>query len=402
MSMSERDPKQLLEEAKRDALESTALERFAGPIGGLLSYNIEHGYLEAICRGFRSAFMKSNEYRQLCQCENLDDVKLTLADTDYCQSLTNIGKLTPEIIYKRCEDKFIQEFTYIQSQALGPLATFLDFITYEDLITNISFIITSLIRGADPETLLNRCLPLGRSPHLRSIMTFENVDSGDALLELYRTVLVDTPVAPYFEKFFNSELKSDQPNREIQRVYNEVEIDIITNMLQKLWLEDFYAYCQSLGGDTWTIMKELLDFEADRRAISITINSFGTSLNDPSNRDSERKALYCSFGQLYPEATMFSFSKVGDINQLATALEPYKIISDLWRQSQEGGKSFTDLLYQHEVNLMLQAFDGQSHFACFYAWVKLKKQELRNIKWILSCINQKRDQKDLNRWIKIM
>lgn len=149
-------------------------------------------------------------------------------------------------------------------------------------------------------------------------------------------------------------------------------------------------------------MGELLEFEADRRAISITVNSFKTSLNDPANRDSERKKLYCSFGTLYPEATLFSFSKVSDEQQLALALEPYKVFADLYRASQDGqsGKSFEDLLYEHEVKLMRAAFDGQSHFACFYAWTMLKKQELRNVKWILSCINQQRDQKDFNKWIK--
>lgn len=340
----------------------------------------------------------------MCQCETLDDVKLCLGDTDYMNVLQNASKLTPEIILKKCEDKFVHEFQFLQSQAVGPLATFLDFITYEDLISNISFIITSMIKGSDPSQLLAKCLPLGRSPHLKSVMTFENVDNSDGLVELYRTVLIDTPVASYFETYFNSEVRSDQPSREIQRVYNEIEIDIITNMLQKLWLEDFYKYCtQTIGGETGAIMKELLEFEADRRAISITINSFKTNLNEPSNRDSERKKLYCSFGTLYPEATLFSFSKVGDEQQLAQALEPYKVFSDLLRQASDGSsnKSFEDLLYEHEVKLMRQAFDGQSHFACFYAWTTLKKQELRNVKWILSCINQQRDAKDFNKWIKI-
>lgn len=54
------------------------------------------------------------------------------------------------------------------------------------------------------------------------------------------------------------QVKADQPSREIQRVYNEVEIDIITNMLQKLWLEDFFKFTQALGGATAEVMKELL------------------------------------------------------------------------------------------------------------------------------------------------
>jgi len=373
-------------------------------IGGLMSFNVEHGFLEAIVRGYRSGLLQEFEYRQLCQCDNLDDVKLALGDTDYCNVLQNVNKLTPDVILDRCTDKFIAEFEYLRTCAMGPLRTFLDFITYEHLIQNISYVITSLIKGADAETLLAKCHPLGRSPHLKAIMTFENFENADGLVELYRTVLVDTPVARYFEKYFNSEIKDyTQPSRDIQRVYNEVEIDIITNMIQKHWLEDFYNFTQQYcGGTTGEIMRDLLEFEADRRAISITINSFGTNLNEPYKRDAERKSLYCNFGKLYPEATMDKFSKVGDMNQLAGELERYKTYHNLWRKSQEGGRSFNDLMYQEEVRLNLLAFEQQSHFACFYGWVALKKQELRNLKWILACINQRRDAKDLNRWIKIV
>ncbi|XP_077253836.1 V-type proton ATPase subunit d1-like [Tasmannia lanceolata] len=42
-------------------------------------------------------------------------------------------------------------------------------------------------------------------------------------------------------------------------------------------------------------MSDLLAFEADRRAVNITINSIGTELT----RDDRRK-LYSNFGLLYP------------------------------------------------------------------------------------------------------
>lgn len=121
---------------------------------------------------------------------------------------------------------------------------------------------------------MSKCDPMGAFPRMKSILTFEN--SEDGLHELYRTVLVDTPIAPYFEEFFTTDRVVDRPFEELQRVYGEREISIITNTIKKLWLEDFYAFCMSLGGMTAQVMDELLSFEADRRAISIMINSFDT------------------------------------------------------------------------------------------------------------------------------
>jgi hypothetical protein len=99
-----------MDDNKRDLYESLWWVRQEGPIGGLMTFNADYGYLEAIVRGFRSGFLKSFEYRQLSQCETLDDVKLTMGDTDYVNVLANVNKLTPEIILKRCEDKFVAEF----------------------------------------------------------------------------------------------------------------------------------------------------------------------------------------------------------------------------------------------------------------------------------------------------
>ncbi len=63
-----------------------------------MQFNAEYGYLEAVLRGFRSGFLKDSEYRQICQCENLEDVKLALGDTDYLNVLQNQAILTPDIM----------------------------------------------------------------------------------------------------------------------------------------------------------------------------------------------------------------------------------------------------------------------------------------------------------------
>jgi len=387
-------------ENKRDRFESSSLVRHDDPLPSMLTFNMEFGYTEALVRGMRNTFLREHEYKQISQCENFDDVKLALGDTDYANILASQITLTPNIITSKCRDKFIEEFQYLRSSAVGQLSSFLEFITYEYLIKSISFLISSLIKGANVEKLLPQCHPLGRSAHLKAILTFDNFENADGLLELYRTVLVETPVARYFEKYFNSEIKTDQPSSAIQKVYNEVEIDIIENMIQKHCLEDFYAFTQKLGGTTAEMMKELLEFEADRRAISITLNSFSSNLNDPSNRASERRSLYCNFGKLYPDATMQKFSSVSNPQQLVQALAPYKVYNDFVQRCDPELRTLPDELYAHEVHLNRLAFDSQSHYAAFYAWVKLKQQEERNIRHVLDGVDLKRDPKDI-KWVPI-
>lgn len=47
------------------------------------------------------------------------------------------------------------------------------------------------------------------------------------------------------------------------------------------------------------VMGKSLEFEANRRSINITLNSFATQISR-----SDRKNLYSNFGRLYPEGTL--------------------------------------------------------------------------------------------------
>ena len=57
-------------------------------------------------------------------------------------------------------------------------------------------------------------------------------------------------------------------------------------------------------------------------------------------------------------------------------------------------------MQKYRVDLCRKAFEGQSHFTGFYAYIKLKQQEESNIRWILEMIVQQRGSKDRQRWIK--
>jgi len=92
---------------------------------------------------------------------------------------------------RRPQDKLVEEFEFLRRQAVEPLATFLDYITYSYMIDNVVLLITGTLHNRDVEELYEKCHPLGlfESPEL-----IKNVVTCDNSVELYRLVLVDTPL----------------------------------------------------------------------------------------------------------------------------------------------------------------------------------------------------------------
>ncbi|VDN37495.1 unnamed protein product [Dibothriocephalus latus] len=95
------------------------------------NFNVDNGYLEGLVRGLKGGLLKQSDYLVLIQCENLEDLKLHLQDTDYGNFLANEpGPLTVGIIESKIREKLVGEFRYMRNQAFQPLALFLDYITY--------------------------------------------------------------------------------------------------------------------------------------------------------------------------------------------------------------------------------------------------------------------------------
>ncbi|PCH40139.1 ATPase V0 complex subunit D [Wolfiporia cocos MD-104 SS10] len=355
-----------------------------------LFFNVNTGFLEGIVRGYKAGLLTQNQYNNLTQCESIEDLRTQLSATDYGNFLANEPlPISTSTIAEKATQLLVDQFNYLRSNAVEPLSKFFDYITYAYMIDNVILLITGTLHERNTQELLERCHPLGVFETLPALCVATNVE------ELYRTALIETPLAPYFRDCLSA---SD---------LDDLNIEIIRNTLYKAYLEDFYAFCSSLGGPTADVMTRLLAFEADRRSINIAINSFGTELSK------ERRAkLFPTIGRLFPAGNN-ALARADDIEQVRQACDgvaEYRAFFDSGSgpggaRGQNGGASestahllgdldtggaaeLEDRFFAYEVHLNKLAFLQQFQYGVFYAYMKLKEQEIRSMTWIAECIAQ--------------
>lgn len=270
--------------------------------------------------------------------------------------------------------KLVDEFNYIRTNAVEPLSTFLDYITYAYMIDNVILLTLGTLHERDTHELLERCHPLGVFDTMPALCVATNVE------ELYHSVLVETPLAPYFRDCLSAQDLDD------------LNIEIIRNALYKAYLEDFHKFCQTLPSPTNEIMSRILAFEADRRTINITINSFGTELSKE-----QRARLFPTIGRLYPEGNN-ALARADDIEQVVAAIDHCSEYRAFFERAGSGGlggdeddasgSSLEDEFFKYDVDLNKQSFLSQFQYGIYYSFVKLKEQEVRNLTWIAECIAQ--------------
>lgn len=341
-----------------------------------LGFNASSGFLEGIVRGYKAGLLTQGAYHNLTQCENLEDFRMQLSSTDYGNFLANEPlPLSTSTIADKATEKLVAEFHYLRTNANEPLATFMDYITYAYMIDNVILLTLGTLHERDTHELLERCHPLGVFDTMPALCVATNIE------ELYHSVLVETPLAPYFQDCLSAQDLDD------------LNIEIIRNALYKAYLEDFYAFCQTLPSPTSEIMSRILGFEADRRTLNITINSFGTELSKD-----QRARLFPTIGRLYPEGNNV-LARADDIETVISAVDhisEYKAFFDKANiNSNSGGEdagSLEDEFFKYDVELNKQSFLQQFQYAVFFSFVKLKEQEVRNLTWIAECIAQ--DAKD--------
>ncbi|KAF9220956.1 ATPase V0 complex subunit D [Gyrodon lividus] len=344
-----------------------------------LFFNVNNGFLEGIVRGYKAGILTQGHYASLTQCESLEDLKTQLSATDYGNFLANEpSPLSTATISDRATQILVDQFNFVRSNAVEPLNKFLDYVTYGYMIDNVVLLITGTLHERDTHELLERCHPLGVFDTMPALCVATNVE------ELYHSVLVETPLAPYFRDCLSAADLDD------------LNIEIIRNTVYKAYLEDFYNFVSTLGSPTSEVMQTIIAFEADRRTINITINSFDTELTKE-----QRAKLFPAIGRLFPEGNN-ALAKADDIDQVRQVcdnISEYRSFFDSSASAQGNGANhdvgelgvaaqLEDRFFRMEVHLNKQAFMQQFQYGVFYSYMKLKEQEIRNVTWIAECIAQ--------------
>ena len=160
------------------------------------------------------------------QCETLEDMKMNLQETDYDQFMSNEQHITPASFREKALQKLVQEMDFLRAHAVEPLATFLDYISYEFMIDNVMLLLKGTLSGRSANELIKQCNPLGlfKESTMRSIPTFEASPKGYA--DLYQTVLIDTPVGPYFSQYLEDSAEHLGDASEMRNILEEVQIEV--------------------------------------------------------------------------------------------------------------------------------------------------------------------------------
>ena len=350
----------------------------------LVFFNVDDGYTEALLRGFRKSILGEQQYTALRNTTNLKDFKSVLIDTDYSDYVKDYNETDTSALKMLLKKKLADEIDQVQSVAGPELDKFIEMIRHKYMIDNVINIIEGIKNKTDKNVIESRNEPLGYLKEISGLLKLDYKKIED----LYEDVLIDTEVGVYFSKFLEEVLASSD-NKNVATINNYLQAlkpEEIKNYLKKIWLEYFYHFCKTLNPTTSEMMEDLLKYEADCQTIQIVYNSLAYN---NQFQEEERKKVIPYFGFLYPETTT-QLIKCNSLEQLKQILQPFPDYYELVKEIpdpkkldefglQSGLKTLDDLMFKESVKRYSIAFEQQFHFACFYAYIKIKEQEIKNI-----------------------
>ena len=74
----------------------------------------------------------------------------------------------------------------------------------------------------------------------------------------------------FLEEEMTKEGGESRTMNEVQNIFKDLTAEYIRTSLKKLWLEDFYEFCQKkLNPTSEAMMRDLIKFEADFKTIQV-------------------------------------------------------------------------------------------------------------------------------------
>lgn len=143
-------------------------------------------------------------------------------------------------------------------------------------------------------------------------------------------------------------------------------------------------------------MGDLIKFEADCQTIQIITNSLvvgGGQYASSTEKEMQRLKYISKVGYLYPERHE-KLKQVTDARSLQLALEAtsYEAIvakvnmGDDRNEVESNEVTLDDAMLTEAARRYSMAFEGGFHVGCFYAYMKIKEMEIKNVTWLAELV----------------
>jgi len=183
----------------------------------------------------------------------------------------------------------------------------------------------------------------------------------------------------------------------ISDLMRDFKAEQIKNHLKKIWISELHAYClENLTDTSKEVMDDLLKFESDCMTLQIVYNSL--DIKGLSGKEGqERKKFINNLGYLYPDRDA-KLTEVSSFENLKEAVKntDYEAmlneVTDLPNKEKQSefssaGKSIDDVMLIEKAKKYSMAFENQFHYGVFYAYIKIKEQEIKNIIWLAELVS---------------